>query len=1266
MADLDQLYTNERLKADSADLQQRLLGRTLHEELIHLEASKPAQVSPEDVGFTQPTNVRSNEEIDALLNGRKELTVEDPRAHEIRSQELPAFTTAKAILADPRMEAVGAGLTTGGAMTGQPELLVPGLAIMGMARLAKGAEAGGLLRPRFNVEETMQRALNPSPLAERVTEAINSKTAVLTDSEAQAQADALRTSGGVTRETLTGYAPGTALVSAPQALAAQDVLTQESRAFIDTARHALDTNDPQMADQALAQFGRLLDPAGGFSGAVTTTGQTLRVASNADIKALNLLLERSSKTGEGMTPLEQLRVMMADPATDPAKQGRSLTQSFRNVMTQAQEVVATGDQAAAAVLLHEIQAVVEEEAQLGLFATEQDVKQAQQVIKNVTAQHIVEANKAAIAKDDKETFKLTPTGPHQPNTSQEDYLKEAEKNRLATIKEHQAQDLRVSEGTSVFSPKREPFKLTAPPGGARRPSPPKQLDLLNMIAKEPEPEQLALEMAAAVEHPELSKQFLSMIRKAQDAITVGKTDAVGTALEKIQTALTPKAKPSDGVTQPTRLTAQEKKALQQFFAGAKDRSVSDLEMLKALVSDTGLQPDALITALNNLKKPGWKDGAQYLLINSMLTPASVFVNFAATASMLPVHLAARTVGARVGQTARLLGGKAGVMVGEDEAMLHGLYASFWDSVKLAGRVGKTGNAEIGPQALKEQAMGTHPITANALFENAVFRRAAGIPESPVYNSASYPVMSRAGLVSAAINFFGVATGLPGRLMLTGDQFIQSLAMNAEMHALVYRKASEQAVRDGWTLEQFYKSYAPLWRQIQKDLPEELRTAGEQFSLEVSLNKKAGPLGQRILALREEANQATGIGGTIALPFYNTLANGAKATWEFSPLAPASNAFGLVAKTFRADMFGDDPIKRDLAVGKWAFGSMLMSSLVWAAFNGRLTGRGPDNKELRQEGWEAQGLPDSWVYNTDTGERVQINRLGILSNLAGMAADVAEVWPQADEQTKADMAQLLVTAYVGNLSFDFLQNSAGVTQALVNGVKRKEDLDLLAKSMGAFIPLGGTFKAAEKALADNPPLMKDARTTLDKMLARFPGYDALAKQYGLDPVPVLRNQFGYAVKQPTALYGTEWFNPLFISAPSQNETLRKLSEIELALGLKIQAPANIIGEGKLPLTAREYDRYQRLAGQHWEQRAEQLLPTLQRTDLPDQVKRDLIMEHLMTARRTATAVLKGESRDLVEAMTHEKMERYTQPHTPKRVTRPPSPRQGVAHVPHLDQ
>ncbi len=1326
MDQLDDILTSSRQRADDKDRQMRMIGHYMDDPLIQATH-----------GILDTVGKKA-EEVKAFMKPGLD------KAGEILSEDIGQ--PAQKALSDPRMEAVGLGITTGGAMTGQPEIMAPGLAILGMHKLAKG-----LIRPRYQVEGIVERALNPSPLAERISSVINEKTAVVTDVEAAAKAQALIQSGGVTRDTLVNYAPGTSLLSPGHALAAEEILTTESRAFIDTAKVAIETNDPQLADQALAQYARLLDPAAPVTGAVTTTAQTMRVLSSPDIKALNLLVERSTKLTEGLTPLEQLKQMFADPATDPAKQGKSLTQSFRNIVSQAKEVVATGDEAGAQVLLHEIHATVEEEAQLGLFPTATEVKEAQKVIKNVTAQHIVEANQGAARKAE-DQFALTPTGPtpykpvqqtfltkpikagdhitddqirefnarlakqqeaHEQSVlthtkagkppqqqqlfpkpikagqqltddqlreynrqvelasqesfrltapaggakaasgKQTDLVADQEKNKLATIKEHQAQDLRVSEGTSVFSPKREPFKLTPPPGGARRPPTPKQLDLLNQIAKEPEPEQLAMEMAAAVEHPELSKQFLSMIRKAQDAITFGKTEEVGKALGKIQEALTPKAKPAAGtVNQSTRLTAEEKKALQNFFQKAGGKPMTDVEMLKALTADPSLQPEALIQAIANAKNPTWKDAGQYLVINSMLGPTSDFVNFAATAAMIPPHILARTIGARVGQGARLLGGRAGVIVGEDEAMLHGLYASFWDSVKLAGRVVKSNIPEIGPGAVRETQLGQNPMSSQAMFGySPTARKLAGITTAS--DAASSSMLSRAGFVARAIDTIGVTTGLPGRLMLTGDQFIQNLAMNAEQHALVYRRATEQAVREGLTEAEFYDAYRPLWHDVTKNLPDDIRQKGEEFSLDLSLNKKLGVVGQNILNLRETVDTHTGILGTIALPFFKTLVNSSKQTWEFSPLAPTSQALGLVAKQFRDDMFGEDPAKRDIATGKWGVGLLMMSSMVTAAVNGRLRGRGPDNKELQRQNIDAQGLPDSVVINADDGSSIQINRLGIVANLAGIAADAADVWLQADDLTKGEIAQLLTTAYVGNLTFDFLQNSSGVIHALANGVKTKQDLDLLAKSISSLIPLGATVRSGEKIMAtdETPLLLKDARESLDKIRARFPGYDTLAKHFGLEPVPVLRNQFGYAIRQPSSAYGTEWWNPMYVSKPSQTEGLAELSGIELQLGMAIQQPSRTIGQRGLPLSNAEFDQYQQLAGEQWERRALAILPTLRRDDIPDERKRDLISLHLRESRSIAAKKLFGEDPNLVEDYKQQRKVLGSQLRTPNKYERP---------------
>jgi hypothetical protein len=101
---------------------------------------------------------------------------------------------------------------------------------------------------------------------------------------------------------------------------------------------------------------------------------------------------------------------------------------------------------------------------------------------------------------------------------------------------------------------------------------------------------------------------------------------------------------------------------------------------------------------------------------------------------------------------------------------------------------------------------------------------------------------------------------------------------------------------------------------------------------------------------------------------------------------------------------------------------------------------------------------------------------------------------------------------------------------------------------------------------------------------------------------------------------------------------------------ISQPSNVVGKGNVPLTAAEYDQYQRLAGEQWETRAAALLPTLERNDIPDQVKRDLITQHLSLARQTAAMQLKGDNPKLIEDLTSRKVEQYTQPHAPKRATR----------------
>ena len=138
--------------------------------------------------------------------------------------------------------------------------------------------------------------------------------------------------------------------------------------------------------------------------------------------------------------------------------------------------------------------------------------------------------------------------------------------------------------------------------------------------------------------------------------------------------------------------------------------------------------------------------------------------------------------------------------------------------------------------------------------------------------------------------------------------------------------------------------------------------------------------------------------------------------------------------------------------------------------------------------------------------------------------------------------------------------------------------------------------------------------------------------------------------PRAAFGTQWFNPMYISKPKGDTLLRELSAIELRLEMPIAQPANMVGTGNVPMEPEEYARYQQLAGARWREFATALLPTLQSPAISDQKKRDLITLKVQQARTIALAELKSQSPDLIEAMTNRKLDLGLEMHAPRKATR----------------
>src|SRR6185369_5954596 len=121
MPNLDTIATESRQRADDIALQKQMLGSQL-EDPVQLEA----QIPPKPNEDMNAGNRRSDEELAAMGKSYDQIP---PQEHPVISGVREVFKQAEKgidagtkALSDPRTEAIGLGLTTGGVATGQPEL----------------------------------------------------------------------------------------------------------------------------------------------------------------------------------------------------------------------------------------------------------------------------------------------------------------------------------------------------------------------------------------------------------------------------------------------------------------------------------------------------------------------------------------------------------------------------------------------------------------------------------------------------------------------------------------------------------------------------------------------------------------------------------------------------------------------------------------------------------------------------------------------------------------------------------------------------------------------------------------------------------------------------------------------------------------------------------------------------------------------------------------------------------------------------------------
>ncbi len=367
---------------------------------------------------------------------------------------------------------------------------------------------------------------------------------------------------------------------------------------------------------------------------------------------------------------------------------------------------------------------------------------------------------------------------------------------------------------------------------------------------------------------------------------------------------------------------------------------------------------------------------------------------------------------------------------------------------------------------------------------------------------------KAGILSKALDGYGaILSKYAGGALAAADEYSKTLLFRAQLRSLAVRRGAAQGL-EGDALAKFVGD-------IVENPPPGLRGDANDFAQYGTFTRELGQGGQKIQQLIAKWPMLR-----FVAPFVRTPGNIFKFAFERTPLAPLSSAV-------RADIAAGG-VRRASALSRIGMGSSVMALGADMALQGKLTGAGPRDPEVRaalkRTGWQP--------YSIKVGETwYSYARLDPVATLLGMSADIGEIlsnYETYDIQSQTDVDQLVTAAAIaaGNqlVGKTFMRGFADITEALSDPVRYGEGW--LQRYAGSIVPAGSA--ALERAAS---PEQEYVFSALDAMRARIPGVS--------NAVPKKRNVWGEEIKYfypnekdvagATAERVLSIFNPVYYSA-----------------------------------------------------------------------------------------------------------------------------------------
>jgi hypothetical protein len=515
-----------------------------------------------------------------------------------------------------------------------------------------------------------------------------------------------------------------------------------------------------------------------------------------------------------------------------------------------------------------------------------------------------------------------------------------------------------------------------------------------------------------------------------------------------------------------------------------------------------------------------------VFINSILSsPITHMINIAGNSMYQGMHSLETFVAAGFGRARTAVTGSSDrVRAREGLARLEGIRNALTDSMLVAGKTFATET----------------PVTTGSKID-ARTRRAIGTTGNP----KEILEMGRKGeLGPLAVNAFGAMTRVPGRFLMSEDEFFKGIASRASLYEQAQMRAHEiyeKTLETGGSVEDAQEAAALERANIINDPPEEIKMRAEESARELTFQSELkGWLGQAQGAMSHPIAK-------LFVPFFRTPANIMKSTLQRSPVMAVYPGF---YKKLRAG-----GREADLAMSKVAMGSTIMSAFAYASFglddeerSVRIIGRGPSDPQaraaLRRQGFQPYSVnikQDDGTYKSFT-----FSRFDPISGMLAMAADFAYYAQYENDQNTLDELAMAMSVGVAQylMEMPLLQGASDVQSALMrpNPAEKFDAMfELLGEktttaALGAMPGVGAASRAASRV--EDPTLRETYMLPEEGMFGEDPTklpsafrgfYTALEKAKAGNPMfndelPPRLNEWGEEIRVGKGVWW-EFFSPV---------------------------------------------------------------------------------------------------------------------------------------------